>query len=426
MTTPLSSPTEATSAPAGSPSAPVSRRFIAAYMLGQLGLWAALLTPVTVSISLKISQIAPDTKAGSLSAVLSIGALLSMITTPIWGNLSDRTTSRFGRRRPWLAGGVLAGTAGLAVIALAGNVTLVAVGWGIAQMGFNASQAALNALLPDNVPEEQRGRVSGMVGFTSKVGTLIGTGLVALAGSGVAPMLLLPALFGIIMIGILVAVMPDRPADPGRLAPFRLTDIARSLWVNPFAHRDFGWAWAGRFLLYVGYAFFLTFQAYVITDHLGYSDSEAPDLIFYGTLAATAGGLFTAILGGRLSDHLQRRKIFVGVSAAVMGVGLLIIGLSASYAHFLVGGTVVGLGMGTYLAVDMALVARVLPNPDNAAKDLGVFQIANSLPQSLAPLIAPLFLSIGGGDQNYPAAFVAGTVFALLGALATAPIRGVR
>ncbi|MFI1733268.1 MFS transporter [Streptomyces acidicola] len=193
--------------------------------------------------------------------------------------------------------------------------------------------------------------------------------------------------------------------------------MARSLWANPY----FGWAWAGRFLLHVGYAFFLTFQAYVITDHLGYSDSEAPDLIFYGTLAATAGGLLTAILGGRLSDRLQRRKIFVGVSAAVMGVGLLIIGLSASYAHFLVGGTVVGLGMGTYLAVDMALVARVLPNPDNAAKDLGVFQIANSPPQSLAPLIAPLFLSIGGGGQNHPAAFVAGTVFALLGALATAP-----
>ncbi|MBP8533230.1 MFS transporter [Streptomyces sp. MK37H] len=426
MTTPLSSTAETSLPPSGSPPAPVARKFVAAYVLGQLGLWTALLTPVTVSISLKISQIAPDTKTSSLSIVLSIGALLSMVATPIWGNLSDRTTSRFGRRRPWLAGGVLAGTVGLVIIALAQSVPLVVVGWSIAQMGFNASQAALNALLPDNVPEDHRGRVSGMVGFTSKVGTLIGTGLVALSGGAVESMLLLPAVFGLLMIGLLVAVLPDRPADPTRLAPFRIADIARSLWVNPFAHRDFGWAWAGRFLLYLGYAFFLTFQAYVITDHLGYKDSEAPDLVFYGTLAVTIGGLLTAVLGGRISDRLERRKIFVGVSAAVMGAGLLIIGLSTTYTHFLIGGTVVGLGMGTYLAVDMALVARVLPNPDNAAKDLGVFQIANSLPQSLAPLIAPIFLTIGGSDHNYPATFMAGAVFAVLGALATAPIRGVR
>jgi MFS family permease len=109
-----------------------------------------------------------------------------------------------------------------------------------------------------------------------------------------------------------------------------------------------------------------------------------------------------------------------------MGLGLLIIGFADSYPLFLVGATVTGLGMGTFLAVDMALVARVLPNPDNAAKDLGVFQIANSLPQSLAPMIALLFLSIGGGDQNYPATFLGGAIFAALGALATVPIRGVR
>src|SRR5207249_9675962 len=132
------------------------------------------------------------------SLVLSAGALVSMLSTPIWGNLSDRTTSRFGRRRPWLAGGVLIGTAGLSVIATATTVTAVAVGWCIAQAGFNAAQAALNAILPDQVPEEQRGRVSGFVGFTSKIGTLVGTGIAALVGTNIGLMLLAPATFGVI------------------------------------------------------------------------------------------------------------------------------------------------------------------------------------------------------------------------------------
>lgn len=424
MTT--SPPNPATSpARAGQPLKPVGWGFIAAYVLGQLGLWTALLTPVTVSISLKISDIAPDTKATALSLVLSAGAAVSMLSTPIWGNLSDRTTSRFGRRRPWLAGGVLTGTAGLLVIAMATTVPVVVVGWCIAQAGFNAAQAALNAILPDQVPEEQRGRVSGFVGFTSKLGTLVGTGIAALLGASLGLMLLAPAVFGAIAIVVLIAVLPDRPADRAALGPFRPADILRSLWVNPFRHRDFGWAWAGRFLLFLGYSFFLTFQAYVITDHLGYSDAQAPELVFYATLTATAGGFLTAVFGGRLSDRVQRRKVFVLVAALVMAAGLLIIGLSTGYVSFLVGATVVGLGMGTFLAVDLALVARVLPNPDNAAKDMGVFQIANSLPQSLAPLIAPLFLTLGSGDGNYPATFLAGAVFAVLGALATLPIRRV-
>ncbi|MBB5782450.1 hypothetical protein [Nonomuraea jabiensis] len=78
------------------------------------------------------------------------------------------------------------------------------------------------------------------------------------------------------------------------------------------------------------------------------------------------------------------------------------------------------------MAVDIALVVRVMPHPDNAAKDLAVFQIANSLHQSLVPLIAPLFLTIGGGDDSYPAAFTAALVFAVLGALTVIPIRKVR
>jgi hypothetical protein len=57
---------------------------------------------------------------------------------------------------------------------------------------------------------------------------------------------------------------------------------------------------------------------------------------------------------------------------------------------------------------------------------MGIFNIANSLPQSVAPAVAPFLLALGGSGGNYTALFVAGMVFCLIGAVLIAPIRAVR
>jgi MFS family permease len=91
--------------------------------------------------------------------------------------------------------------------------------------------------------------------------------------------------------------------------------------------------------------------------------------------------------------------------------------------EFLIGAAIYGAGQAIYYAVDLALVAAVLPNKNDTAKDMGVFNIASTLPQTIAPAIAPVFLTIGavpGG--NYPATFIAGAVFAVIGAIAIVPI----
>jgi MFS family permease len=103
---------------------------------------------------------------------------------------------------------------------------------------------------------------------------------------------------------------------------------------------------------------------------------------------------------------------------------LFVIALAADVNGFLVGMAIAGLGFGTYLAVDLALVADVLPDTDNAAKDLGVLNIAGALPSSVAPAIAPAILAIGGGSYSFPYA-VAG-VCAIVGALAILPVKRVR
>ena len=106
------------------------------------------------------------------------------------------------------------------------------------------------------------------------------------------------------------------------------------------------------------------------------------------------------------------------------GLALFIIALAGDFDAFLVAMAVAGLGFGLYMAVDLALVADVLPSTANTAKDLGVFNMAGALPFSVAPALAPLVLSLGGGSYGVLYAVAGGC--ALLGAAAILPVRRVR
>src|SRR3954454_1572112 len=129
-----------------------SARFVAIYALAYASLWLALLTPAIITLALRVRQLAPGNAAEPISRVLMAGAVVALVSNPIFGALSDSTRSRFGRRRPWLVGGMLCGAAALLIIARADSVPFVLVGWCLAQLAFNAVLAAMVAILPEQVP----------------------------------------------------------------------------------------------------------------------------------------------------------------------------------------------------------------------------------------------------------------------------------
>jgi MFS family permease len=113
----------------------------------------------------------------------------------------------------------------------------------------------------------------------------------------------------------------------------------------------------------------------------------------------------------------------------VFAVGLALAAAAHTFPAFLVAMGVVGLGQGVYMAVDIALVTQVLPDPENPAKDLGIMNLASSLPGTIVPTVAPVVLALGAtaaSPQNFTALFVGGAVVAAIGALCILPIRGVR
>lgn len=408
--------------------APVGLGFILVYTLAYFGVWMALLTPPVVSLALRVNEIDPANKETALSWILGLGAIVAMFANPIAGQLSDRTSSRLGMRRPWIVGGMAIGTAGLYVIATGTSVAWIAAGWCIAQLGFNAVLAAIVAVLPDQVPDEQRGRVSGALGICLQLGIVGGVYLTQAVSSTFA-MFMLPCAIASVLIVLFILVLDDKRIKKSEVPPFDLIGFFRNFWIDPRKAPDFAWAFVSRFMLFIGLATLLTYQVFYLLDQLHYTGEQIPGAMLTSTLVTTATTVVGSFCSGWLSDRIGRRKVFVCASAFIYACGLAVIGLATDFQGFLWGIAIVGFGQGVYMAVDMALVTQVLPNKDaDAAKDLGIFNLASALPQSVAPAIAPIFLSIGaGGDlKNYTALFVAAAVFATLGALSVLPIRAVK
>ena len=402
-------------------------RFIALYAVGYVGSYVALITPVVTTLAIKIAELDPAGKEASLGVIAALGAFVAIVSNLLTGALSDRTRSRLGRRRPWIIVGALGGILALGIVGFAPTLLVVAVGWMLAQLFLNMVLAALQALLPDQVPLEQRARVSAVLGIAQQVSPVVGIGLalgVQSAGLGTGNMVLIPGVVGAVLMILLAVRIRDVPHD--EVGAFSLPSFVAGFRIAPGKRYDFAWTWFGRFFVILGFAVYTTYQPYFITDRLGVPQGELILQQLIALLVFAAALTASAVTCGRLSDRTGRRKPFVFASAAIVGVALVMLGLTSTLPAFYIAAIVMGLGIGAYFAVDLALITDVLPDKDHtAAKDMGVFNIANSLPQSVAPALAPFFLSIGGGG-NYTSLFIAGGVFAVIGAVLIAPIRAVR
>jgi MFS family permease len=399
--------------------------FISLYALAYMSTSLLFVAPLLVSLPLKVNSLVGIKQApSSLALVAGVGALLAMVGNPLFGKMSDRTASRWGMRRPWMVTGLVGGCLGVLVVALAPSIPVVLAGWCIAQLCFNALLAAMVAVLPDQVPSVQRGLVSGVLGVCLPVASVCATFLVKLFTGSLLAMFLVPCAIGGFFILLFAVTLPDRRLARTGKPAWSLREVASTFYVSPRQCPDFAWAFASRFMFVAAYAFLASYQAYYLLDKIGSAQADVPQQIFLGTLAQSAVIVAASAIGGRLSDRTGRRKIFVLTASLVYGLALFVVASASSFNGFLVGMAIGGLGFGVYVAVDLALVVDVLPDKDNTAKDLGVFNIAGALPFSIAPAIAPAILALGGG--SYGVLYAVAGLCAIAGAFAVLPVKRVR
>ncbi|MFH8840482.1 MFS transporter [Streptomyces sp. NPDC017868] len=402
------------------PTVPVTAGWTAGLSLATLAVFMAFMTPIQILLPLQLEHIDPHDKNTALSLVTGLGALVAVLANPLAGAWSDRTTSRFGRRRPWILGGALAGAAGLAATATQHTVAGVAVGWCLAQAGLNAMLAGVTTPIADRVPLGQRAVVSGWTGLMQSVGLVLGALITTLVVTGVGSGYVTLAVLTVAL-ALPFALRQSEPSLPRELRPaFDARAFARSFWVSPRLHPDFGWAWLTRFLINLGNALGTLYLFYFLADAVRYGDPGTGVLVL--TAVYTLCAALTAVPVGVLSDRAGRRKGFVVLCSLVMAAAALLLALVHTWPSALVAAAVLGAGYGVYLAVDQALVTQVLPEAADRAKDLGVINIANSGPQVLAPaLAAPVIAHLGG----YTGLYATAALVILAGGLLVVRIRGV-
>jgi MFS family permease len=399
--------------------------FISLYTLAYISTCLLLIAPLLVSLALKVNSLVGTKQApNSLALVVGVGALVAMFGNPFFGKMSDRTSSQLGMRRPWMVTGLLGGSLGILIVALAPSIPVVLVGWCIAQLFFNALLAVQVAVLPDQVPTSQRGMVAGVLGVCVPIASVSGTFLVQLFTGNQLAMFMVPCAISGFFVILFAVTLKDRRLDKADKPTWSLREFASTFYVNPRKSPDFAWAFASRFMFILAYAFLVTYQAYYLLDKIGSASVDVPHQIFLGTLVQSTVVIAASLIGGKLSDWTGRRKVFVSTASIVYGLALFVIAIASDFNGFLVGMAIGGLGFGMYVAVDLALVADVLPNEANAAKDLGVLNIAGALPFSIAPAIAPAILAIG--NDSYGVLYAVAGVCAILGAAAILPVKRVR
>lgn len=384
------------------------------------GIWGAvpgLLLPTQIT-----NIVGKEASVGAFGLIATIGAFAAMVAQPIAGLVSDRTRSRFGRRAPWMVAGGLLGGLSLIFMGASNSILQVGIAWVMIQVCYNFAQGPLSAILPDRVPSGARGTFSSLSGLGLMVGALGGSIAGAMFLSNVSTGYFVFAGFALIVLVLFVVFNPDRSNKGEPKPPFSLGAFLRTFWVNPVKHPDFFWGFTGRLLLYAGYFMVTGYQLFILRDYVGLGD-KAGAFVPVLSLISMAGTIITTLIGGPLSDKLGRRKVVVIVAGTVMALSMVFPLVFPSLVGMMLFSFVAGLGFGAFQAVDTALMSEVLPSKNDFAKDLGVLNIAATLPQTLAPGIASIvILSLGG----YAALFPIGIVIALLGAFAVLPIKSVR
>ncbi|MHC5795168.1 MFS transporter [Lacisediminihabitans sp. FW035] len=424
MTAPTTLPAAFT--PFAEPRRKVSAGWIALFATAWLGIWMAQLTPIQLLLPQQIDEL--FTTTDWVSSVVAFGIIsgiagaCALIVYPLTGALSDRTTSRFGRRRPWILVGTLVFAISLFLLGLQTSITGVGVFWALALSGFCIVSAAVTATISDQVPVNQRGFVSGWVSAPQAVGTVLGIVLVLTLVLTTFVGYALMAVLLIVLVLPFLLLIPDEVLPRVLRAPFTFGSLARGFWINPIRFPDFGWTLLGRILVNLGNALGTTLLLYFLMYGLGLGKAAEDDLLLL-TMIYLVFFIIAALGFGKLSDRIGQRKVFVYAAAYLQALAALLLAFVPALPVAMAAAGLLGLGYGCFMAVDQALATQVLPDSHSRGKDLGIMNIATAVPQAFAPLLGAFVVAAMGG---FTALFICSAIAAVLGGLAILPIKGVR
>lgn len=337
---------------------------------------AALLA---IAVPESLLRFAGTGHTAALARVAAMGAVVSMAVPPAMGWVSDRLKRRGIPRRAMVVAGAFVNVAGLLAMAQATSVLDLTVAFMVTLLGQNSALAAFEALLPDVVPKSAWGRASGAMGVATLSGSIVGLISAGLLGAAWA--------YAIMAVTTVVALLltwwvQETGGDPPFAADVH-EEAARG-------RHDFGVTFLARFLILLGVTFLLTFVLYFFRDVLhvrnpGQGTATVAGVALIGAVAST-----WAI--GHMSDRIKKSYVVAG-SGVPMAMAVIGFALFPTERIIFALGILYGLGYGAFLSSDWALALTTLPDRDYRARDLGIWGIASSLPNVIAPAIGGFIIT---------------------------------
>ncbi|KQR89013.1 MFS transporter [Microbacterium sp. Leaf179] len=394
---------------------PVGRLAIALLVAATFGSGMAMIVPMAYSLAVRLEELAPG-RPDLLGVLLGVGSAATLVVAPLTGVLSDRTRSRWGRRRPFTVVGIALGVAAVPVLVTAPTVPVLAVGWILSTVGWNTAGASIGNWQADRLAAQQRGTVSGLTGLTMQISPVLGILLVGTVRSETLLVFAIPAVVGVLLAGAFACFAADPDSrGPAPLDRMTLRRILGSYFFDPRAFPEFTWNWIGRFVFFVGLSLTTSFTVFFFAQRL---DLAVPDVA--GVLALTSAlSIGTALVGslggGWLSDRTGVRRPFVVAGAALFAVGSIVSATAGALPTLLIGSLLSSLGIALFSAVGQALSLDVLPHREiQAGRYTAITLFAQKIPGVISPLAAPLVLALGGGE-NFTALYLTAAALALLG-----------
>ena len=372
-------------------------------LLVTVALFALYSGVLSVLLPQQVAVLAPADRVSALALVTSVSFAVTALAQPLFGILSDRTRSRWGRRVPWMLGCAVVGGGLVVLLPVAPTVGWLVVLWAAAQFVLNGTDIAMSAYLVDRFPPQRRGLVTGVLGTGVVIGGVLGVVAAGLLGAPWAYRVL-AGVVAAVVVGFAVVV---RDGPPPLSASPAETVQPRSRFTL-----DAGWVLASRLLFTLGYASVHGYLLYILIDHIKVPREQGVATVGLATVVGGAGLIVAVLVGGALSDRLGRRKPFVIAAGAVVAVGDAVLLAAPTTTGLLVAALLLGLGLGLSVSAGTALASMVIPRPDrNAGGGLGFLNFVGNAGQALAPLVTAALVAATGGYA---------WVFAVSGGLALA------
>lgn len=370
----------------------------------------------------KIAQIDPANKIALIPVFSAVAMIVATIANILAGALSDMTRTRWSKRTPWIVVCSILSAALLYLLSVCTNIASLLIVWAVYQAVLNAVVAPMVAQLSDRVAPRWRGTISSFYGVGMAFGNY-GSGIIASqflgnVGSGIQ-VLAIFALAG----GLISAFLAkegsnlDEPREK-----FSAATLKSNFMFPTHNCRDYYLALGGKLLMVTGQYVIVGYQLYIFSDYMKLSTSQQESSVAIMSTILMITGIICCAVAGPLADRFKRLKMPVAITTILLGVGAFFPFFTPQPWTMFAYATIAGIGMGAYNAVDNALNVAVLPDPNTAAKDLGIINMANTLGQVFGPIIAGGVIAIAG----YRAIFPVETLICVIGGLMIMGIKRVK